>query len=393
MLWTGVFFCSMAYSMSIPFLPLFLNQDLGVTNHLETWSGVTFAVSFLVSALIAPYWGSLADKYGRKPMIIRSGICLCVVYLLCYFVRNPYELIAVRVLQGLLAGFVPSSIALIATNTGEKHVGYALGVMSTAGAAGSIIGPLVGGTVSRFVGFREAFLCSFVIVLAAVLIAWIGAKEQNFNRNRKPSRVIDDLKEAAANRPLVRLLLLVLLTSSSVMIFEPLLTLYVLQLGSTVETATLSSGAIFSAVGVATILAAPFWGRTGTRIGYRKTLFIGLLGGGIGSLLLLFVHNLLAFGSLRFMYGIFFAAVYPSLNALIVQATEPEFRGRAFSLNQSASQFGNVVGPVTGGILAGMFSIPTVFAVIGCVLVLFAVSLQPWNFWKKDGRKQATLGQ
>ncbi|MBW7460305.1 MFS transporter, partial [Paenibacillus sepulcri] len=147
-LWVGSFFVSTAYSVSIPFLPIFLHDQLGVQDHLETWTGITFAITFLAAALIAPFWGSLADRYGRKPMMIRAGICLTATYLLYFLVQNPYELIAVRILEGLLAGYIPATVALVATNTPENHAGYALGILSTSTAAGGIIGPLAGGLVS-----------------------------------------------------------------------------------------------------------------------------------------------------------------------------------------------------------------------------------------------------
>src|SRR6266850_1335682 len=89
MLWIGVFFCSTAYTISVPFLPIFLHTELGITKGLEAWSGITFGVSFLASALIAPFWGSLADKYGRKPMLIRSGFSLSVMYFATFFVHDP----------------------------------------------------------------------------------------------------------------------------------------------------------------------------------------------------------------------------------------------------------------------------------------------------------------
>lgn len=114
-LWTGVFFCSMAFSMSVPFLSLFISDELHVETHLALWAGVSFGITFLASALIAPFWGSLSDKYGRKPMLLRSGFALCAIYVLTSFVHNPYELIAVRILSGLLAGYVPAAIALVGT--------------------------------------------------------------------------------------------------------------------------------------------------------------------------------------------------------------------------------------------------------------------------------------
>ncbi|MDB5084278.1 MAG: transporter [Bacilli bacterium] len=371
-LWAGVFFCSTAYSMVIPFLPLFLNSSLGVHDHLETWSGFSFGITFLAGALISPYWGSLSDKYGRKPMLLRSGFSLSALYFVIYFVHNPYELLVVRVFQGLLAGYVPSAIALVATNTPEEEVGYALGVMSTAGATGTIIGPLIGGFVSHWVGNRDAFLVAGVVVMIAAFIAWIWAKEANFDRKATRSHVIDDLREAASNRPLVKVLGMVMLTTTSIMILEPLITIYVLSLGSAQKTAALSSGIIFSAVGIATVLAAPRWGKVGSRIGHRKTLLFGLIGGGIGNLLQLGFHNLVAFGLLRFCYGLFFAAVYPSLNSLIVKSTDPSFRGRAFSLNQSANQIGTMMGPMVGGVLGSTIGIRAVFVLNGLALLVTA---------------------
>ncbi|OPA73826.1 MFS transporter [Paenibacillus selenitireducens] len=375
-LWLGVFFCSTAFSMSVPFLSLFISSDLHVTSHLSLWSGLAFGITFLASALIAPFWGSLADKYGRKPMLLRSGFALCAIYILTAFVQNPYQLLAVRVLSGLLAGYVPAAIALVGTNTPEKKVGYALGIMSTASAAGSIIGPMIGGTMSRFFGYRETFLLSAVVVLISALIAWVGIKEEKFNRNNARSHVRDDLKQAVSNRPFFSQLITVLIVSGSVMVLEPLLTLYVLDMGVSHGDASFSSGIIFSAVGVATVLAAPQWGKIGAKYGYRKTLMIGLIGGGIGNILQIFFHNLVGFGILRFVYGLFFAAVYPALNALIVQYTTPDFRGRAFSLNQSANQLGTMVGPIAGGALGGVISIPFVFVLNGILLLITAVMIR-----------------
>lgn len=375
-LWLGVFCTSTAYSMVIPFLTLFINKDLGVDSHVSLWSGIIFGTTFLASAVIAPYWGSLADKYGRKPMLLRSGFSLCAVYILMSLVHNPYELLSVRILSGLLAGYVPSAIALVGTNTPEKHVGYALGIMATSSATGSIVGPMLGGVLSKYIGYRECFLFAAGVVLLSAIIAWVGAKEDNFDKNRARSHVLDDLKEASKNRPLMRQLGVVMIVTASVMVLEPLLTLYVLDLGSSHDNASLDSGIIFSLVGVATVFAAPMWGRIGQRIGYEKTLMIGLLGGGIGNVAQLLFHNLIGFGILRFVYGLFFAAVYPGLNALIVKATNPEFRGRAFSLNQSSSQLGNMVGPVAGGALGGVIPIPAVFLLNGVLLACTAGTLK-----------------
>lgn len=376
-LWIGCFLVSMAYSVSIPFMSIFLQNDLGVRDHLEVWTGAIFAVTFLASSLIAPFWGSLADKYGRKPMMLRAGICLAAAYFLYFIVRNPYELFAARMLEGLLAGYIPSAIAIVATNTPEKQVGYALGIMSTSNAAASVIGPLAGGVVSHFIGPRDTFFAAGAMVLVAFVIALLWVKEPSFQKTgAKRSSVVQDLKAAAANRSLMTALFIVFVTSTSIMILEPLITIYVLKLGADQSSASLKAGVIFSAVGIATLIAAPRWGKIGSNIGYEKVLFIGLLGGGLGNLLQILSHNVIAFGALRFGYGLFFAAVFPALNAYIARHTAPDFRSRAFSLNQTANQFGLLLGPLIGSALAAQFSITLVFAVNGCMLLLVALLLK-----------------
>ncbi|AIQ33958.1 MULTISPECIES: MFS transporter [Paenibacillus] len=372
-LWVGVFFCSTAYSISIPFLSIFLSDELGVTNHLEIWSGVSFGITFLASALISPYWGSLADKYGRKPMLIRSGFSLAALYLINYFVHDPYVFLIVRVLQGLLAGFVPAAIAMVATNTPEDKTGYALSIMSTAGATGSIIGPLIGGLVSFYTSNRVAFLFSAGIVLVSALIATFFAKEENFDRSAPRSHVSDDIKEARSNRAFMTLLLLAGISTFSVMILEPLIPIHLLDMGIAKSRASLSSGIVFSAVGIATVLMAPQWGRIGSRKGFGMILFIGLIGGGIGNILQFFVTGYVEFAVLRFAYGLFYAGVLPSVNAMIVQVIEPGFRGRAFGLNQAASQLATMAGPIIGGLLGAFIQIRWVFVINGVMLLVAAV--------------------
>jgi MFS transporter, DHA1 family, multidrug resistance protein len=371
-LWLGLFFNHMAYTLSVPFFPLFLQHDLGVTSSLEAWSGISISISFLISGICAPFWGSLADRFGRKAMLIRSGIGLSAAHFANYFVHDPYSFMLVRVFQGIMAGFSPASVSLIGTNTPEKHVGYALGVISTATAAGGILGPLAGGLMSHWTGLRECFIASGVITLLSALIVTIGVKEVHERPTGPRPSILQDVRQAAHNPGLVRVYSLILLVSASAMTIEPLLTLYVVQIGGSAGSVTLSSGIVFSAVGIATVLMGPKWGKIGGRIGYERTLYIGLIGGGAGNLLQLAVPTLIGFGVLRFSYGLFFAAVYPALQALIIKYAEGDFRGRAVNLGQSASQFGIVLGPLLGGILGGMTGIAFVFALTGLSLLAAA---------------------
>ncbi|MBT2699123.1 MFS transporter [Bacillus sp. ISL-40] len=376
-LWIGVFFTAASFSMVIPFLPIFLLQ-IGVHEHTEMWSGLLFSSAFFAGAIASPFWGRMADKYGRKPMIIRAGFVLFVIYTLMAFVTNPYEILVLRILQGLLSGFIPGSIALIGTNTPNNKVGYALSLISTASASGTILGPLLGGGISHLVGNRLAFATAGMIVFIATLLIIFWVVEENFTPSKVRGSIKTDFKVALSNRPFLLVLILTVLTSCSVMTIEPVLPLYIVKLGGSSENASLLAGVVFSLPGIASALFAPLWGKWADKVGFQRVLFIGLLGGGLGTIAQVLFSEIWGFSFIRFVFGIFFCAVFPALNGLVVKSTPEDFRGRAFSLNQTANQLGGMIGPIIGGFLGGMFPVQSVFIVTG-ILLLIATSMAFWN--------------
>lgn len=368
-LWIGVFFTSASFNMVIPFLPIFL-LELNVHENTEIWSGVLFSAAFFAGAFASPFWGRLADKYGRKPMIIRAGFVLFVVYTLAAFVTNPYQLLVLRILQGLLSGFIPGAIALIGTNTPSDKTGYALSMISTASASGGIMGPLIGGVISQLVGNRLSFASAGLLVFIATFLIIFWVKEDNFSPSKEKGSVRNDLRIAFANRPLMLVLLLTVVTSCSIMTIEPILPLYILEVGGSMDKASLLAGIIFSLPGIASVIMAPYWGKWADKVGFNRVLFVGLLGGGLGTFAQIIFSNIWGFSITRFIFGLFFCAVFPALNGLVVKSTAEDFRGRAFSLNQTATQLGGMFGPMLGGLLGGVFPAQSVFIVTGILLIV-----------------------
>ncbi|KOP66238.1 MFS transporter [Bacillus sp. FJAT-18019] len=387
-LWFGSFIVSSSFSMVIPFLPLFL-IELGVTQHTEMWSGLLFSASFLAGALSSPFWGAVGDKYGRKPMIIRAGLVLFVIYVLMAFVTNEYQVLILRVLQGLLSGFIPGAIAIVGTNTPENKVGYALSMISTATATGGIMGPMIGGTLASLFSNRMAFGLAGTLCLAATLLVIFWVKEEKFVPGKERVSVINTFKVAGHNKALLTVLMLTVLTQFSVMTIEPVLPLYIAQINGSSTHTSMIAGFVFSIVGIASILFAARWGRLADKIGFQKVLLIGLLASGIGSLAQILFSNIWAFSAIRFAYGAFFCAVFPALNGLVVQNTASEFRGRAFSLNQTANQIGGMAGPLAGGLISGNFNIHSVFLMTG-VLMLITTAITYWTM--RSSRQQPAEG-
>jgi MFS family permease len=294
------------------------------------------------------------------------------------FVTNPYQILVLRILQGLLTGFIPGAIALIGTNTPNHKVGYALSMISTASASGTILGPLLGGGISHLVGNRWAFASAGIIVFLATLLIIFWVVEKKFTPSKVRGSIKTDFQAALSNRPFLLVLILTVVTSCSVMTIEPVLPLYIVNLGGSSENASLLAGIVFSLPGIASALFAPVWGKWADKVGFQRVLFIGLLGGGLGTIAQILFSEIWGFSIIRFVYGIFFCAVFPALNGLVVKSTPEDFRGRAFSLNQTATQIGGMTGPIIGGFLGGLFPVQSVF-IVTAILLFIATGMAYWS--------------
>lgn len=372
-LWFGCMMSSSSYTMVVPFLPLYL-FDLGVTaKTVNLWSGLVFSVSFLVGAIMAPFWGRWADKAGKRRMVIRSGLSLGTVYFLCSLVRSPEELFVVRLLQGVAAGFVPASMALVASSAPEDRLGFSLGLMQTATLTGGIVGPLFGGALAHIFGMRASFQVSAAIIFLGTAMVRLVVSEPPCSDPPQSGGVADDLKTAWHNRTLMSMLALLLLVQMAAMVLQPLITLYVAELQGRLEGAVLVSGFVFSLAGIAGAIAAPLWGRLGQRAGFLRILVIGFVAARVVNACQYFVNDIWRFGMLQFAFGLFIAAVFPAINTLVATNTDHGFQGRAFGLTMSANQLGAMIGPLLGGLASSWLGIKLIFVSTGVLLVTVGI--------------------
>ncbi len=368
-LWFGTFIAAISFSFISPFLPVFLEQ-LGTGSNLEAWSGAIFSASFLSGCILSPVWGSLADKYGRKVMIIRAGFGMGTINLLVYLVQTPVQLFILRMLNGAVSGFIPSAIALVATNTPEDKVGTSLGILKTGSATGNILGPLVGGVLSHYIGIRHTFVVAGLTIWAATLIVLFGVEEvtKPLGKSAKIS-VIDDLRIAWVNTNFRTLMLFVTLTNATVAILQPVLTPFIMTI--TTGDPSLATGVLFSLTGLATVLAAPLWSKKGSSVGFANTFQISMILSGVLNLPQALTTNTISFGLLRFAYGLVYAGAQISIEGLTATTVAPDFRGRAFGISHSFSNLGSVLGPIIGGFVGSTLGIKWVFIINGSLLVCF----------------------
>ena len=137
----GVVVASIAFSLLTPLLPFYLDE-LGLKRNVPQWAGVMIAVPALTYSVMAPIWGTLADRHGKRIMLLRSGFGIAATHMLMALSRNHVQFLLARAVNGLLGGFIPSCLMLVATNTPTPDLGFALGVIQTASPWAGLSVPL-----------------------------------------------------------------------------------------------------------------------------------------------------------------------------------------------------------------------------------------------------------
>ena len=372
-LWLGVFLCCASYTSCIPFLPVYLLRELGVApEEVNFWAGISFAVTFLGCTVMAPYWGALADHVGQRKMAIRAGYGLALSYFLTGACQDMYQLIGVRILCGLVAGFVPACMSMASSSLPESRMGWGMGLMQTAMASGSIMGPLMGGYMASWFGMRMSFYVGSLALFAATTAVMLVVKDMTILQKGDFSAISlwRDLKDSLRNKELRFIMFMFFMIQTCVMTIQPLITLYVGQLmGAMGDEAVKMSGVIFSLAGFAGILAAPFWGKRGQRYGFVRIFALVTFAAGFINLFQVFIQDVWQFAAIQFIYGLFLAGAVPNINADLTVVTDKNTRGKAFGLSTSANQFGGVVGPLLGGALGAVLATRYVLVATGCILM------------------------
>ena len=372
-LWIAVFLCCASYTSCIPFLPVYLLRDLGVApEEVNFWAGLSFAVTFLGCTIMAPYWGALADHVGQRKMALRAGYGLALTYFLTGVCQNVYQLLAVRVLCGVVAGFVPACMSMASSSLPENRMGWGMGLMQTALSSGTIMGPLMGGYMASWFGMRMSFYVGSLALFAGTIAVMLVVKDLTILQRGSfnASSLWHDLQDTLRNRELRFIMLMFFMVQTCVMTIQPLITMYVGQLmGAMGADAVKMSGVIFSLAGFAGILAAPFWGKRGQSYGYVRIFALVTFTAGFINLFQVFIQDVWQFAAIQFVYGLFLAGAVPNINANLTVVTDKNTRGKAFGLSTSANQFGGVVGPLLGGVLGACMSTRHVLVATGCILM------------------------
>ncbi len=292
-------------SQIAPVLPHYIKQ-LGVEDNalIAQFSGIAFGVTFIISAVFSPVWGRAADKFGRKPMLLRASLGMAIVIFSMGFAQNVYVLIGLRILQGAITGYSTACTTLIATQTDKENAGWALGTLSTSSIAGSLLGPMIGGYIEMQLGLQNVFFITGALMLLAFFTTALFVKE-DFVRDYKKSVKMREIWDSVPEKSLtITLFVTYFILTAALYTVEPIITVYVSQLTQNSTHVALLAGVTFSASGLANIIAAPKLGKLSDEIGAHRVMFVALIAAGLIFIPQAFVQNTWQLMGLRFLLGL-----------------------------------------------------------------------------------------
>ena len=370
--WIGCFCTVAGMSLVIPFLPLYIMQ-LGENQHVEIWSSIAFCSTFVTAAIFSPIWGKLADKHGRKSMLIRASLGMAVVMILIGFVQNVYQLVGLRLLMGAVSGFIPAATILVASQTPSEESGRALGILSTGGVSGMLIGPVIGGLLADLIGLRQVFwITGSMLIITFVICLFVTEMKKKTSQSKEKDTQKTFNKKAFFTLT-GGIFVTTFLLQASIMSIQPFLTLYVGEMVTDTSYIAFMAGMVTAASGISNIIAAPFLGRLSDHVGPRKVLSSCLFIVGILLVLHAFTNHVGQLLLLRFLVGFGLGGLLPAINTYLKKIIPDSLTGRAFGYNQTAQYMGNVAGPLMSGIVASRFGIPVAFIIAGALLLINAV--------------------
>jgi MFS family permease len=382
-----MFVTGVGMSQIAPILPLYIKQ-LGVDSPalIAQLSGIAFGVTFIVSAIFSPIWGHAADRYGRKPMLLRASLGMAIVICGMGFAKNVYVLIGLRLLQGSITGYSTACTTLIATQTDKERAGWALGTLSTSSIAGSLIGPMIGGYIGDNFGFQNVFFMTGALMLIAFVTTALFVEESFTRQDKKAMGIAESWKLVPEKRLTLTMFVTFFVLSVALYSVEPVITIYVAQLSADTGHIALLAGMAFSASGLANILAAPRLGKLSDRIGTQRVMLVALAAAGLVFIPQAFVRSPWQLMGLRFLLGLAMGGLGPSVNILIKKITPDALTGRVFGFNMSAGYLGVCGGAVLGGQVTAYFGIRYVFFITSALLLGNAVWVY-FNVYKRLASK------
>ncbi len=373
------FLTLIGFSSYLSFIAYYIQDLTGMGDaQALSWTAGFQAIGALAMMIASPIWGNLADRFGRKPMMIRATVSAAAIVALMGFVRSPAQIMVLRVAQGLLCGTVSAAMTIVATGTPEHSLGKSLGTLQMTMFAANAVGPLLGGIAADAFGYRAVFPISSGLMVISTLAIILYVRETKDPAQAKPAAAEDKPSVRVALRQLVRADVLVLVAAMGGTYFAnnvlaPVVPLFIKGLAGSTDRLATMAGSVTSVTAVTAAISALAIGAIGDKVGSKRTLLVSVIAVAGLAIPQAYVTSTTQLLIWRALHGVFLGGIQPSANSLLARRTSPERRGSVMGLAFGAQAGGMALGPTVGAAVSAAWGMPSAFLVTAALFAVLAV--------------------
>jgi DHA1 family multidrug resistance protein-like MFS transporter len=365
---------AVGFSSIFPFLPLYV-QDLGSSTgaSIELLSGLVFSAQAFTMMLASPIWGSLADRYGRKLMVVRSTIGGAILLLAMAYAQSAEQLVILRAIQGAITGTLAASNALVAAIAPRERSGYAMGLLTVGVGSGVAIGPLIGGAVADLYGYNAAFFVTAAMLFLSGVLVMLGVEEQfepNKSKSGSGSSVLAMWIALLRTHGLAVSYGIRFLTQLGRMMVVPITPLFIQELMGSTQGVNTITGLVTGVYAGMLTVSSIYLGRLGDQVGHRRVVLTSVLLVAI----LYFPQSLVTQSwqllALVAMVGTAMGGVIPIVSALMAGYSNTNEAGAVYGLDNSVRAAASSLAPLLGSLVALWIGLRAAFAAAGVIYAL-----------------------
>lgn len=362
------------FTLVMPFLPLYI-AELGTTDvgEIAMWTGLTLGATPTVTAISAPLWGRVGDKYGSKILVIRSLTAFVLTKVGMAFVTAPWQLFALRALLGVFAGYGALTMSMAAQSVPRDRMAHAIGMVQTGHRLGPAMGPVIGGVLASVVGLRNSFLVAALFYAAAMILIVIFYKEPVKGNRAVKARGGWDVFGQLMRRPGFVLALFVIFGLQTVdRSFGPVLPLFVQQVGTDSSSVAFVAGVLFSLGAISAAAGSQLAPRLLKNLSARTVLVAGTLTAAVALGAIVVAPSVWILGCAIVIAGTAMGAGTTTIYSVAGGLLPADAHATGFGIMTTASLMGLAVSPVVAGFI-GAAGLRIVFIADVGLLLLLAV--------------------
>ena len=349
-----------AQDLSQPFFPLYV-RELGVTDLSEAafWSGWVSGIAALTSAVTGPFWGSMADRFGRKAMVLRAMVMISIMQFVIAFVPNVQSLVAARFVLGLFAGFTPMAMALAVSIAPRERMAQAIGLVQAAGFLPTAIGPTIGGVIADTFGLRVNFVVTSVIMFVPVILLFFLVDESTYATPRdrtspEPTRGRGPMLKLLVMPGLITALAILFMARFTDRTLPPILPLFLIEVNTPSAQLATITGFVVSSGAVAAGISSMMYGRWARPESTRRLLLLALAGGAICSVFFALADHWISVMVLSVILGLLAGGGISLAFTYGVRLAPPERAAATLGMLSSGGQLGSASAPILAGMIGGI---------------------------------------